>query len=623
MKKLLPFLFLLIFFPCFTDAQDFSPPEVDRKLQTLSDKDKVEFINENFYKIYSADFVNAKRLAQFATTTAAQNGWKDQEAYGYMNQGVVTYLKGEYDEALPFFIRSSKLFDSLHDAQGLARVYNEMAVFFSKQKQMDAAYQHVALALEHADVAGDLTARGTALHHKAVFLEREGKNDEAFRLYQEVYTIRLKQKDSVGLGYILQDLALIEAQKQNFKKAIQYIDQSSAIRKKIGDKQGLAVSYVNAGETYYAAENYPEAIRSFYACLVVAKEVGYTDLVKYTYDQLALAHTHTGDYKKAFEMQGRARHMQDSLFNLDRTKVIADMQTRYETEKRIQEIELQRATVAEQRAELERNFVIIVSLAISLILLVVIILMLRNRAARKQELLRKEHDVSLRDALIKASIQSQETERKRFAQDLHDGMGQLISSLRLSVASLGDKELSAEERVHIFSKSENILQEMHREIRGIAFNLMPQTLIQAGLVPALEEMAQKINESGKLIITVKGFDIPQRLEEVQEISLYRVIQEWISNIMKYAEATSIEVQLVGYENEITIVVEDNGKGFDPSILGKGSGHGWRNIQSRLSLIRSQIEVDSREGIRGTTVVIHLPHNVKVHALNSKLQTQLQ
>jgi signal transduction histidine kinase len=574
-------------------------------LQTLSETEQANYIHNNFYKIYGADLTYGKDLSKHLIDLSAKNRWKELEGWGYTHLGVTSFLKGDYNEALPAFIRSSKIFDSLKHYNGLAAVNNEMSVFFGKQKQYETSLRHIDLALKYSELAGNLEFKGTALHHKAVAAERDGKVEEAMELYYQVYDIRLRQKDSVGLGYILQDIALVQMQRGKFQEAIALIDQSSIIRRKLGDRQGLAVSYVNAGETHYAAKNYREAIRSFHQCLVEAKQVGFTDLIKYTYDQLALAHIELNDYKAAFQYQSRARQMQDSLFNIDRTKVIADLQTKYESEKKQQQIELQNATMLEQRAEIEKNFVVIISLIIVVILLVAITFLVRTRLQRKQELLRREHDLSIKDAYLRASIQSQELERKRFAQDLHDGMGQLISSLRIAVAEIGD-DMDTPQRIRVVSKSEKILHEMHHEIRSIAFNLMPQTLIRSGLLPALEEMAHRINDSGKMRLTASGFDLPERLSEAQEISLYRVIQEWVNNVMKYAEATSVEIQLVGYEDEITITVEDNGRGFDTSVLEKGNGHGWRNIQSRLSLIKSPLEIDSRPDVPGTTLILHVP-----------------
>lgn len=589
----------------FCQAQDFSKESVTNKLKTLSETEQANYIHDNFYKIYGADLTNGKTLSKRLIELSVKNKWHDLEGWGYTHLGVTSYLKGDYNEALPAFIRSSEIFDSLKQYNGLAAVNNEMAVFYSKQKDYETSLRHIDLALKFSELAGNLEYKGTALHHKAVAAERDGKVDEAVKLYYQVYDIRLQQNDSVGLGYILQDVALVQMQRGKFREAIALIDQSSVIRKKLGDKQGLAVSYVNAGETHYAAKNYRQAIRSFNMCLVEAKQVGFTDLVKYAYDQLALAHIEINDYKSAFRYQARARQMQDSLFNIERTKVIADMQTKYESEKKQQQIELQNATMLEQRAEIEKNAVVIIALIVVVVLLIAITFLIRARLRRKQELLKREHDLSIKDAYLKASIQSQELERKRFAQDLHDGMGQLISSLRIAVAEIGNGQ-HITQRIQVVSKSERILHEMHHEIRSVAFNLMPQTLIRIGLLPALEEMTGRLNDSGKMRVTASGFDLPERLPEVQEISLYRVIQEWVNNIMKYAEATSVEIQLVGYEDEITITVEDNGAGFDTSVLEEGKGLGWRNIQSRLSLIRSHLEIDSRPGVAGTTLIIHVP-----------------
>jgi signal transduction histidine kinase len=152
---------------------------------------------------------------------------------------------------------------------------------------------------------------------------------------------------------------------------------------------------------------------------------------------------------------------------------------------------------------------------------------------------------------------------------------------------------------------------MHREIRSIAFNLMPQTLVQHGLVPALKEMSERINNSGQIIIRVTSFDIPHRLTEVQEISLYRVIQEWINNIVKYSGARTIEVQLVGHDQEITITIEDNGEGFDTVMLDASTGNGWKNIRSRVNLIKGVVDIDSQPGRRTTTLILRVPlHSLK-------------
>jgi signal transduction histidine kinase len=109
------------------------------------------------------------------------------------------------------------------------------------------------------------------------------------------------------------------------------------------------------------------------------------------------------------------------------------------------------------------------------------------------------------------------------------------------------------------------------------------------------------------MVTVISFDVPERLSEVLEISLYRIIQEWVNNVLKYAEALKIEVQIVGHEKELCITIEDTGKGFDTNVLKQGSGNGWRNIMSRVKLVHGELEIDSYPNRKGTTLIIRVPH----------------
>ena len=211
---------------------------------------------------------------------------------------------------------------------------------------------------------------------------------------------------------------------------------------------------------------------------------------------------------------------------------------------------------------------------------------------------------------MNAIVKGQEDERNRFAKDLHDGFGQMISSLMLNLKGLESlKSTNIEERSNIFKLSSTILSDMYVELKNICFNLMPQKLIAAGVGEALREFASRINQSGSLYLEVSFFDIDQRLEEVQEISLYRISQEWVNNIIKYSDATKIDLQITNNEEEITLVIEDNGIGFDKTLLENGSGNGWKNINSRANLIKGIVELDTTVGLKGTTFILNSPAKI--------------
>lgn len=606
--------------PFFGKAQVLTNEAHDKKIESLNDREKVDYIIANSYVLYSADYDHAFQLMQRGIEISRKNSWKDKEAYCFMFQGVIYFLKGDYQKVLVPLLKSHSIFDSLQHYDGLARVNNEIGVFYRRQSDVENAMKYLNLGEQYALKANNKLELGTNYEHRAVILEREGKIKEAFDLYKKVYAIRLEQKDSVGLGYALLNLSSMSLRDGDLAGALDFIRQSTVIREKIGDEQGLAVNLVNTGETYFSVKDYKNAALYFEKCLEQAIRIGYNDLARYTYDQLAITHANLNNYRKAFLFQQKGQAFKDSLYSIEKASIIADLQTKYETEKKEQQIALQNAQLSEQQSEIERTYTIIFALCLIVGLIVIILLLIRARYKRKQELIRRENEISVREAFIDATIRSQENERKRFARDLHDGMGQLISSLRLMLSQV-NKNTPMEERVSVVSRSENILNDMHTEIRSIAFNLMPQTLIQQGLVPALKEMAVRVNQSGKIQITVSEFDIPERLGEVQEISLYRIIQEWVNNIMKYADAEKIEVQLVGHPDEISVTIEDNGNGFDTNQLEKGEGNGWKNIKSRMNLMKGEVEIDSKPGRQGTTMMLRFPLITSVLQESAHTNTQ--
>ena len=408
---------------------------------------------------------------------------------------------------------------------------------------------------------------------------------------------------SLANGYFI--LGDIYANSGRFDLAIEEYLKAKPYREKVGNPSFIVSDLYTLASLYQKSGDFKKGVEAGREALKVADQYRLTLKFEGVYESLARNYEGLHDYKNSSKYFNLWAVAKDSIYKYATADAIAETTTKYESEKKQQQIAVQHAQLAEQKAEIRNTYLIIAALTIIFVLGTIIFFMTKSREKRKNELLRQENEVLVREAYIEATIQSQESERKRFARDLHDSIGQLISSLRLLLPSL-DKNTSIEEKIAVVSKSEKILDEMHKEIRSVAFNLMPQTLIQLGLLPALEEMVLRINQSDKVQMAVRGFDFPDRLQEVQEISLYRIVQEWTTNTLKYSNASKIDVQLVGHEVEINITVEDDGDGFDITNLNKGEGNGWKNIQSRLNLIKGTVEIDSRPEAKGTMFIIQMP-----------------
>jgi two-component system NarL family sensor kinase len=557
-----------------------------------SNRDSIRYINKNFYKLYSSDFSRATEMAKWAAETSHKNMWANEEAWSNLDWGVVTFLSGDYNNVLPKYFRSLKLFDSLKDQNGIAAINNEMAVFYHKQKDFEKSENALDVAEQNGRAVGNLESLGTTLNHRGAWLSSEGKYREARPYFEEVLKIRKQIKDSVGLGYIYLDFSEMALNQGDLQTALRNIDSSTNVRRLIGDEQGVVVNLVNKGETYFGAKMYNEALPLFLAGLEEGQRIGYTDLVRHTNGFVGETYVNLNDYKNAYKYQAEGYKLKDSLFNIERTKVIQDLQAKYET--------------AKKEAIIERNYFVIAGLLITVMLLIAVFVLWRIKNNQRQQAVLQEQKIRLREAQINAVIESQEQERKRFATDLHDGMGQLISALQLNISSLRQQG-SFDKRDQLFEASELLLVEVHDEIRNIAFNLMPAVLMKEGLAPAVRELVRKINKSGAIKAELSAFDIKDRMPNVVEVSLYRVIQEFLSNILKYSRASEVTISFTGYEDEMVLTIDDNGDGYDlHSFQNSRDGNGWRNVHSRISLIKGSIEIDTQLKRKNNIIIITVP-----------------
>jgi len=561
----------------------------------MSDRQKVEYINKNFYSLYSASLANALELTRWAAETSANNNWKQEEAYAQMSWGVVTYLGGDFANVLPKYMRSLSLFESLNDKKGIAAVSNEMGVFYSRQNDLDNSFKCLDRAEQLAREINDLERLGTSLGIRGAILMKHKKFKESEPYFLEVYEIRKKTNDSVGLGYVLLDLSKMAARNGKLDEAVGFIDQSTEIRTRINDVSGLAVNAIEKGDLYHSIGREDDALRWFREGADLADGIGYTDLSREVHEKLARQYKLRKNFEQAYLHLERFDVLKDSLLTKEKVRAIQELQTRYETEKK-------ELLLAEQELELQQTRFLIAFLVVLLALIAMIVWFWRRQEIARRYRMQADHDRNLQEQLTRAVIELQEKERARFALDLHDGLGQLISSVRMQVNR--SQEAWTGQAV-------GLLDQMHQEIRNIAFALLPHTLVTQGLGKALREFAGRLSDPDQMTIHVDESESEGRLDHKIEVSMYRVCQEWINNVTKYAAAREVHITLlIQADGKATLTLEDDGAGFDPHQLELGKGNGWRNIQSRVRLHHGTVYVDSMPGKRGTTLVIDIPAELR-------------
>lgn len=220
---------------------------------------------------------------------------------------------------------------------------------------------------------------------------------------------------------------------------------------------------------------------------------------------------------------------------------------------------------------------------------------------KNQVQLRRLEDVQQQE-LLKAVIETQETERKRLAEDLHDSVGQVLSAIKLKLHRL-DKLNEVEGVNELLVDTRKLTDECIQEIRNIIHNVLPPVLTDFGLIDALKALCTKMDENTSIQVTFSKKLDDMRFPSQIELTLYRIAQELFGNAVKHSEATSIHVELSKQANTLVMSFRDNGKGFD--IDSVKHGFGLKNLRSRASLINGKIDIYSKPS-SGTVTTINVP-----------------
>ncbi|SNR58991.1 ATP-binding protein [Flavobacterium sp. ov086] len=235
----------------------------------------------------------------------------------------------------------------------------------------------------------------------------------------------------------------------------------------------------------------------------------------------------------------------------------------------------------------------------------------RKKAQREVERLNIENStekINQQKIISSKIVENQENEQNRIAKEIHDGIGQMLTGLKFSLESinLDDKEKAAQKIEYLKKLSLDII----KGVRTATFNLMPPELSDHGIVSSLAKLTQELSKlTGKEILFYNKTDFNQRLDSLIEINIYRLTQEAINNAIKYAESSHIIVQLSHSDTLLSIIVDDNGKGFDIHAVDKKrnseSGMGLLFMKERIQYINGRVFIKSIPG-EGTRITFNIP-----------------
>ncbi|MGV6828894.1 MAG: ATP-binding protein [Flavobacteriales bacterium] len=329
------------------------------------------------------------------------------------------------------------------------------------------------------------------------------------------------------------------------------------------------------------------------------------------YQLLTTNYLDTKQYKNAYFAKSMVDSLNYSIVNEKSQLRIKELEIEFETNQKEKEI-IEKNSIIQKDKNQKLIFLFgIISLATLLILSSVFFinkmklqkkLTIQKEAIKEQKI--KELEQKNKVLAMQHMIEGQEDERLRIAKDLHDSLGGLLSTVKTHFEIL-QKEIKQIDELNITKKTNQLIDEACVEIRRISHNMMPHSLSISGLKRAIEDLSEHLQKKGiHTILEIKN--LPEDIDNTKKTMMYRLLQEIISNVIKHSNAKTILIQLLGLQEGINIIIEDDGIGFNYNEAINNGGLGLKSINSRVEFLNGTISWDSQNN-RGTSIIINIPN----------------
>lgn len=511
---------------------------------------------------------------------------------------------GNEEEALEYLLEGQKLLENTKDFKlknYQTQVYSALQTFYTTREEHDKAIEFGKKVLSLADELGDNSSKCVGLLNLSVSLREKKQIAEAKKYTAQAKELATAMNDTRFVAAaILCEASLLEKEGA-YGSILPLVEKSLLLSKESGAFDMELISLIGVGTCWLQFKDFAKAEQFS----KLALEMSRTQQNKKE-EANVLRLLSRIEYAKGNVNEGAAYERTAAEITTQYTNEVisfrsANLEKKYETEKKNNEIlQLNK----DKKLKSLWNYVLSGSFITLLILSV-----LSYRAYQQKQKLQQQQIAELEKEkqllAAEAVLKGQEEERTRLAKDLHDGLGGMLSGIKHSFNTMKGNLILTPENAQAFERSMNMLDSSIKELRMVAHNLMPESLLKFGLDTALKDFCESITGGGALKIAYHGFGVEGlRLESNTEITLYRVIQELVNNSIKHAQATEAIVQIEKQGSLLTITAEDNGKGFDVSILETAKGMGWANIINRVEYLKGKLNIHSEPG-RGTGVTIEL------------------
>ncbi len=524
----------------------------------------------------------------------------------FNNIGIVNLKTGNYKEALEYFHKAVMQYERSGQKRNAASTYNNMGLLFHEINNPDKAKVNFKVALDGFRAIGDSIGTSAALSNMGMAYSKGTRTDSAIYFFDQAAKISARNNNLYGLCISWQGRANLYASLNFNLQAVEAYTQSRELARQIKQPYQEAFAMLGLAEVLAADNHTDQALATALEAMKIAAEINNQVLRYQGHEVLSKIYEKRGELSLSLENYRQFTQIKDELLN----QAILHQIYNLELNTLHQANALQQLQIESQKLSIsKKNNQLYFTIAVFTLVILGLYLLYLNFRHRQKARMQKTI-ILLNEKKSRAAIEAEIQERQRIGRELHDGLGQMLSVARLHISVIQQKkQLSENRKDELLQAAIHSVDEAFDELRNISHNLAPSLLSDKGLMEALKNLADHINQSNQLKMTVESFGIDANLDHLLEHTLYRAIQELLNNAIKHALADSFTVQLIKGEQELTLMVEDNGHGFELSELEVQAGGGINNIRSRVENLNGSIFIDSLPG-RGTIITIVIPLSKK-------------
>lgn len=591
-----------------------------RNLLTVQDE-KIEYLNKQlvladklhkyemaadiisklgWYKYVNEQFAEAESLYHKSITICQKYKYTRIEGLNYTRLMMLFWWLGKTKEGMAYFEKAETALLRVNANVELSNLYLNTSEVYKNIKLFDQALFYAKKSFYYANKSQDSAyiIQSTAFLGDAY--RAAGKSKEALNTLRTVLILAESRGDIYSQGDINYFLCSYYYDKKDYSSASKYCKKALDLYTQQHAEDRIISVLAELADIYFLNKDFAHAKET----LLKQKEligIGNTMEERYVYKGLANIDLINKDINSWQRNTTLADSLEDLFTSSAVKKAVLEINTKYQTSLKEKKIIL-----LQEQKNIQK--VLIIGLLLSLMILTVFGLFFYRYINQKKIIteqeniqLKQEKQLMTMDNILKV----QEEERSRVAKDLHDGLGGMLSGIKLNLSAMKGNVILQQQDAGLFAKSIEQLDNAISEMRRVAHNMMPESLLKFGLSQAVQDYCESLNESKVIQVTFKNLGLNERLENSVEIVLYRIIQELVNNVIKHANAKHVFIQLSKNEHLLTLTVEDDGKGFDVKSIENIRGFGLTNIQSRVDYLKGSLNIDSNIET-GTSVFVEIP-----------------